>query len=406
MTNETIIDTEAERRKDEDGFGALPDIIERLEQIRDSAIDVVMDAEHINFVARKGQIRLAAVPETKAAHDGWLADFPALMPRAIAQVGARATPAIPGGYLKELVAAGEFRTVLAADLLQGTVEPQRVFLRMIDSRVRAVLSERFRVMDSCSLAWGVLDAVKDAGGSVLKASLTDSSFKITAVQKHVVEHIATEALENGGRNSHRFISAASLASARRKALAPMDFDGIEGEGDKGIAVYPAMTVTNSEVGEGGVNVWWGIFEGGCTNNLMLTREFAKTHLGSALDVGIYRPETLEAESNAIMLKARDCIHAGLQEQTFRRMVAKVREAHAHVVADPTSAVANVVKATDLSEEAQKSILEYFLRDYGGRTRYELSRAVSRYAQDAATADREGDLEVIAGRIVNEPALVG
>jgi hypothetical protein len=105
-----------------------------------------------------------------------------------------------------------------------------------------------------------------------------------------------------------------------------------------------------------------------------------------------------------MLKARDAVRAAFDQDKFRGIVAKAKQAQTDVIEMPTAAIDNVIAACSINEEHKEALLTYFLKDYD-MTRFGLSQAVSRVAQDVEDPDDAGDLEAIAGKIIQNPALV-
>ena len=69
------------------------------------------------------------------------------------------------------------------------------------------------------------------------------------------------------------------------------------------------------------------------------------------------------------------------------------------------AVDNVVKALDINETDRDRLLTYFVKDYA-MTRDGLSQAVSRMAQDEFdNVDKSADFESMAGKLIEQPALI-
>jgi hypothetical protein len=165
-----------------------------------------------------------------------------------------------------------------------------------------------------------------------------------------------------------------------------------------------VTVLNSETGHGGFHVRIGILMGICFNVATLETIVTQVHLGERLDEGIFSREAISAESNAIMLKARDAVTAAFDGDKFKMMVAKAKAAQSDKVESPTAAIDNVIELGAVNEEQREALMTYFLRDYDP-TRFGFAQAVSRLAQDTDDPDDAGDLESLAGKIIREPALV-
>ena len=118
-----------------------------------------------------------------------------------------------------------------------------------------------------------------------------------------------------------------------------------------------------------------------------------------MDAGIYRPDTVAAEGNALALKLRDAIHAGLHPSTFGRMVDLANKAQTTRIEDPRTAAGNVLALAGVSSDrAIDDLLGHFLKDYDS-TAYGLAQATARYAQDSASAADVEALETAAGAIL-------
>ena len=129
------------------------------------------------------------------------------------------------------------------------------------------------------------------------------------------------------------------------------------------------------------------------------------HLGSKLDLGVFSEETIAADSKAIMCKMVDAIKACFDPAVFEKHILLREGAQSDVIEAPTMAVDNVVKAFDINEDDRDRLLSYFVKDYA-MTRDGLSQAVSRMAQDEFdNVDKSADFEAMAGKLIEQPALV-
>ncbi|MFZ5862430.1 MAG: hypothetical protein ACOYXR_06305 [Nitrospirota bacterium] len=370
------------------GRGRLDQLVGELERQKEARIDFVTDTRSVTVSAKDGSLYL--VPAEPRAME-WLPQQGLLIKdTALEQVGAKAIPPVPWRFLKELARE---RPVRAMELLNGLMQdsPGRRFIRCLDGHVRAVLSDRYRVLDHYDIAFAALDVVRAAGGEVIEASLSDTRMKLKFTTRTVWD--AIDESRKGDPGSWYSGGLGNQEHLRRVSARVGD----ELPGGPG-TVHPLVTVSNSETGHGGFGVRIGLLRAICFNLATVEDVVAKVHLGDRLAVGIFTEETVSEESKLIYLKARDAIRAAFHPETFARMVAIARQAQEDGVTSPHSAVQNVAKAVGLAEERRTALLGYFLREYDA-TRYGMAQAVARLAQDESDPDQAGALEDLAGAIL-------
>lgn len=271
-------------------------------------------------------------------------------------------------------------------------------IRMLDGKIRAMLSDRYRILDNYDLAFSALEVAKSSGADVMEASLSDRTMRIKFVSREIWDTI--ESTRTGSDSGNWYAGGLGNQKHLSRVAAKSRGDLPGGPG----TVHPLVTIGNSETGHGSLYVRIGILAGICFNLATVEDVAAKTHLGGRLDAGLYSNETQAADSKAIYLKIRDSIKAAFNPEHFRRIVERAKAAKLDTIEAPTLAVAQTVKRFDLTEEAEEGILEHFLRDYS-QDRYGLAQAVSRFAQDVDDGDAAADLEQAAGLLISDRAQV-
>lgn len=382
------------------GRGTLDQLVKELDRQKESRIDFVADTRQM-FVwptkidGPKNEMRLCANARTQVSEflgkEGM-----SLNENAFIQMAEKSTPTIPIKFLKEL---REVKPLTAADLLSEMLrDSHRRFVRCLDGNVRAFLSDRYRVLDNFDLAFTALDTVRQFGGEVIEASLSESHMRIKFTSRQIWEAIDDErkAPKNqwfaGGMGNQEFLGK---VAARTKGELP---------GGPG-TVHPVVTITNSETGNGSLAIRIGILRAICFNLATVEDVASQVHLGNRLDVGRWSEETRSVESQSIMLKCRDAIQLGFDKSAFRALVAKVEKSKLKRIESPSAAMDNIVKVTPLADGDRQAVLEYFLRDYDSNA-YGLGQAVARFAQDTHDADKAAEYEDLAGKLMTQPALVG
>jgi Domain of unknown function (DUF932) len=249
-------------------------------------------------------------------------------------------------------------------------EPERRMLRLIDSEVRAFLSDRYRRIDH----WDVLSAVYP-----ILRDMPDVEFpscEITETRMYV------------------------------RALLPR----IQAEVNVGDIVQAGVQISNSEVGWGALSVQPIVYRLVCKNG-MIAADFGtkRYHVGARIgdteeSYRIYRTETMQADDEALMLKLADTVRAVCDETVFGTIVARCKELAEIRVEQPIEAVERLSQRLVLTEEEQDAVLRNLV-DGGELTGWGLLNAVTRTAQDADSFDRAVELERFGGQLAEEPEVV-
>lgn len=380
------------------GRGSLKAVVDELQRQVDSRVDFVADNRDMVLIPDfdKAPGTMILKPKADSLRDFLPETGVHVLPQALMQLGSKAGPGIGARELKKLAEANPRRT---ADFLTGLMhdDPKRRLVRCLDGSCRAFLSDRYRVIDNLDLAKWSLGALKESGnGSVLEASLTDRHLRIKMVATEVWDAVERTRTADpsakwyaGGLGNQEYLSK---VAARSTGDLPM-----QGGPD---TCWPIVTVYNSETGHGGYGASIGILMAICFNLATVEERMANVHLGARLETGIYSRETVQAEAHSIMLKLRDTIRAGFDQQHFRALVDQIRDAAGKVIRAPQMACQNLVKASDaIGEQDLDGILAHFLREPGEPSVFNLGQAVARFAQDTEDADKADGLEALAGAIL-------
>jgi hypothetical protein len=263
-------------------------------------------------------------------------------------------------------------------------------VRVLDGHVRAFLSDRYRLLDHYDVAMAALRAVRDNEGVVLQGQLSERSMRIKFTTPEV-HGLIEDARLRDVRGFFQFGQAGTQESR--------DIAGLERLRPVGPnAVYPTVTIVNSETGHGAFRVQYGILLAYCLNTAVHDEIKSEVHLGGVLPVGVLRAETIELKARAINAEAVDAIAAAFNKDRFAEVVGRLNESASTVVPDAVKAVDHVMKLAPVQEGEREALLAYFARDYS-QTRFGLGQAVSRLSQDVADIDRSADLERVAGQLM-------
>lgn len=288
---------------------------------------------------------------------------------------------IPKNYYDKMRA--EQPQLLADNLnvwLHAKPQEQRL-VRTLDGRARAFLSSKFRPLDNFPLAEAVLPALIRSNATVISSELTERRLYIKAILPNLSDSLDT-GMEYG-------VGHADIREQRK--------------------VVAAITISNSEVGLGGLQFEPSVFTPWCTN-LAILMEIAmkKYHIGKRVEAEegsfeVFRDETIDADNRAFWLKVRDVAAAAFDEEKFRKAVDRLRQTVANKIASDNlpKVVELTVKELALPEISANSILSHLARN-GDLTQWGLAGAITRTAQDFPDYDGATELERAGGKVLALP----
>lgn len=291
----------------------------------------------------------------------------------------------------------------APDLLAHNINywlehsPKNYLVRTLDDKIRAVMSNRFRSLDSVELFFTTFQEVKAVGAKIVQADLTENNFYLRVLHPEWAEKVQGFQMNMKARKDSRNYS---LNSPRYSILDHLDDDDDGG----GTYLVPGITVTNSDVGAGSLHCELFIFDLICSNGMIGNRTIHQVHLGKELDIGFISQETRELEDRAIWSKVRDMIRGSFDRDKFLEYVKRIRASADIVLDNPMAAVETVVKNYGFSEEDQENILNELLNG-GSNTVYGLLSAVTATGRDKANHDETIKFERAGGDILDNPSLL-
>lgn len=378
------------------GRGSLQVVVEELQRQVDSALDFVIDTRELRIRPdENGQPRLHH--GSTAAEEFFPAEGYPMLDQAFVQLGGKlpVEGGAPIAFFRKAWAANpqRFSYYLNSIMHDG---PARRLVRVLDGWVRAFLSDQYRVIDNLAVARKALEVLMKSGGKVLEASLSDSHMRIKMVSAEVWDSVDRTRVEKpdgwyaGGLGNQEYLSR---VAARSWGDMPM-----HGGPD---TVWPIMTLSNSETGHGGFNLSGGILQAICFNLATVEQRMRQVHLGSRLEMGFYKRDTIEAEAEAIYCKIRDHIEAFFTPESFRKIVDSVRKSSEQKIESPSQAINFLIKESPgtLVEADFDTLLAYFVGQPGEQTAYNLGQAVARFAQDVEEPGRADEIETLAGAVL-------
>lgn len=248
-------------------------------------------------------------------------------------------------------------------------KPERRMIRVLDGKVRAFLSDRYRRLDNLELCAAVLPVINEMQGSQIEScEVTPTHLYIKVVNRRVKAEVKV-----------------------------------------GDVVQAGFVVSNSEVGLGSLRVEPLVFRLVCRNGL-ICKDMAqkKYHVGRQAYASddfayeLYSEDTLAQDDCAFFMKVQDVVRAAVDEAKFMLAVDKLREAtQIPLKHDPVKSVELLADKFQLTENERGDILRQLFMG-ADNSRYGLVNAVTAASKIAKSYERATDLERIGGEILSLP----
>jgi hypothetical protein len=263
----------------------------------------------------------------------------------------------------------------------------RALVRMLDGRIRAMLSDSYKIIDNVDLFLCAAEKLNTVGGDVWQMRLTDDSFSILAVARGIAGQVRLDRTYDPG-------------------------DGWQSRwhNEGGDIQYAAMRLNNSETGGGAVSIAPAVMTRVCANFNVWAKTLRAVHLGRKRDEdGLISAETQAAESRLVWMKVRDAIETVFDKERFQAYIDTLNGAtQRNIAKDVTDANAvreateKVAEKYEIAPERANAIFSKLMesRDF---TQYGVAQAIT-YQAHALDAERASDdaeaLEIIGGDITH------
>lgn len=281
---------------------------------------------------------------------------------------------IPRGYYKKMLAD-------ATKLLDSNVnhwlksESKNLLLRTFQggadyykSTARALLSDRYSMIDNYAVLMEALGAIKETGLTIeiVNAELSETRMYLKVVCPDVE------------------IKAKELLYMHRQSV------------DLGFGVVSGFTLSNSEIGAGSFKITPRGVVLSCTNGLISTKdELKNVHLGAKMEqLGFDKNKAvMQANLKLIREQIKHAVKIFLSKEYLQKLINVYKQLGDVPIEAPIEKVIQVVgKEYQISDERKSNILKYFIE--GGDTRrMGLASAMTREVQDLQNADQKNDTEI-------------
>ena len=234
---------------------------------------------------------------------------------------------------------------------------------------RAILSDRYNVLDNYDVMLATLDAIRESGINVQIESgdITDTKFYMRFVCPDI-EMDAPDILKN--------------------YKLP---DGSKG----GNGIISGFVISNSETGNGKFSISPRAVVLACRNGMIFKNDaFQKTHLGAKMEEYTtidWSQETRQKNYELVCSQVKDAIKFYASEEFLGAKIHELMEKGNKELNHPIETIKNVAKHLSISEEKESSILNYFINS-GDTNAFGVKKAVTYFAQHNASPEERYELE--------------
>lgn len=247
---------------------------------------------------------------------------------------------------------------------------------------RAVLSDSFKMIDNFDLMLAALEAIKDLGYGPDFIQVKDAD--ITDKRMYV-----------------RFVCPSIEVEAPELLLKHIVPGTVSATTEKGI--ISGFVISNSETGFGKYTISPRVHILACDNGRIFQDDnFSQVHLDAKMEEYSFinwSEETKQKNYQLIISQIKDAIKKFMSPEYLREKVNKMIEKECKIIMNPYDCVRNVCASLQVTEEKQKTILDYFMKG-GEPSVFNLTQAMTFYAHKNATPDEQFELEVAASKVAD------
>ena len=288
---------------------------------------------------------------------------------------------IPKGYYDRMLT--EFPELWRANvnhiIEHGKGEREkRKMVRTMDGELRALLSDRYRPLDNFDLLEVVLPILQRQTVKVVSSNITESRMYLKVILPNIQAEVQGVTLGVGHNHLQKNILVA------------------------------ALTISNSEVGSGSLQVVPSVFDTWCTNLAQLSVKFMrKYHIGrTGTGDGdsveeLLSNDTRQVRDKAFWMSVRDVVKNSLNDEAFKMAVAGINQAASDKI-ESRDLPAVIEVATELLglDKSVRGNLLTSLVQRGDLSRWGLASAVTAQANaDGMDYESSNDFERLGGQVI-------
>ena len=350
----------------------VPQLVAYLKDIRDNSLDYVVPGP-----------KLEVKPVGASAWELWI-DGPEGMkifrPTNWAQGQTVGKTPLPKKYHDTLLNAGKAE-LATTNLNEWLREQDKVMVRTVGDKFRAMVSDRYRAFDNLDLFAQTAKAVENVNQS--RQSINPDYQPVQFWKADATETTLFVSILDKGQ----------------------EYD--IGKGDK---FNVMLTVKNSEVGKSSMSIEPSFFRGMCLNLYSREPALRKIHSGEKLDSGIFSADTRQAQRDLWQKEVRDVFNATLvNTDFFDDWAAEFKESKEVRPEDMTVAVHKVSEEYSFTQAEEEAIMDALMTDRtifpeDRGTGYALINAMTVASKDMGL-ERMHDVAKIAGNVKKVMAVV-
>lgn len=245
---------------------------------------------------------------------------------------------------------------------------ERRMVRVLDDKLRAVLSDRYQRIDNDQVAEVTLNVLaRIPNVRVVSSAITETRLYIKAVSYDVTADIP----------------GASV----------------------GDTIAAGVMISNSEVGMGAVSIKGFVERLVCKNGMVRDDgRLRANHVGRRADEsieGLLSDETRRLEDEVVLRKVRDVVRHAFDSVQLQMLAKRLGDTRSQIIeGDVPAAVEALGPATlGLSVGERQSVLRHLIEG-GDLSRFGLIQAVTRTAEDVESYDRATEIETLGYKLVN------
>jgi hypothetical protein len=347
----------------------LYEVQAEMERQKSSKLDITVDSRQLTMGLDAGtRAVFMNVPTIDPITNQWDGNFSqyGLTDFCHSQIATKC--GIPQAYYEKMLK--ERPELLPVNVNSWLPDKEKRLVRILDGRVRAVLSDRYRIMDNQEVVDILLlnlNKIQQEDG--LKIEVEDCYL----TEEHLYIKITSPDLS--GQVFH----------FKDKPAEP---------------VRGGIIISNSEVGSGAFAVKPFVNVLVCSNGLIGENAINKIHLGRERALGtVWSERTLEAQDNVLILELEDLIKQTFNRTVFQQWLDRINKVASTEIEKPTVAVENIIKKYILPKGARDDLINQFSKE--GNSVWGLSMAVTRKAQDLESIEERVRWERIGAKILED-----
>ena len=261
-------------------------------------------------------------------------------------------------------------------------EPSRRLFRTVEDSggnryLRAFLSNRYMIIDNADVFFAAADALENVGAEIVHARLDDDHFHIYAVAPGICAQVSPD-----------------------RVFTDADGKRVRWSGDKADVLNAAISISNSETGEGQCEIRPAIFRSVSQTYSVWDSVLSKRHAGGtdAADAAMLTDDTRRKKNDVFYSEIKDWVAGTFTPETLEKYIKIVEGAAVDEVVDPIAAVEGLRVTYDITDDRKDAIRDRFLRQ-GDRSRYGLAQAIMDESAGDLAPSEGTNLERISAKVL-------